>query len=371
MELCVAMAWGSEGVVEIFLQVLCRIAFCVLHDLLGRTCLEQASSATAALGTHVDDVVGHLDDVEVVLDDDDRVALVDQALEHAHQDADVLEVEPRGGLVEDVEGVARVALGELGGELHALALAAREGRGGLAQLDVAEADLLQHLYLVEDGGHVLKELYGAIDGHVEHIGDGLASVAHLEGLVIVPLATAYLAGDEHVGQEVHLHILVPVAKACLAATATDVEGEAAGLVAAYLGFGEGDEEVADIAEHARIGGGVGAWRAPQRGLVYGDDLVDMLEPLDALVGQRLAQRAVEVPGEDGLQGVVDERRLAAPAHTRDADECAEGEVHVDPFEVVARGAPEADHLAVAPAALGGDLDAHLSIEVLRGEGMGT
>ena len=42
-------------------------------------------TAGAALGAEVDHPVGALDHVEVVLDDDDRVALVDQALEHAEQ----------------------------------------------------------------------------------------------------------------------------------------------------------------------------------------------------------------------------------------------------------------------------------------------
>ena len=56
---------------------------------------------------------------------------------------DVLEMQPGGGLVEDVErppgGLAR----ELGRELHPLGLAAGERGGGLAQLDVAEPHLSQ------------------------------------------------------------------------------------------------------------------------------------------------------------------------------------------------------------------------------------
>ena len=46
--------------------------------LLGRALGDDPASAVATLGTHVDDPVGVLDDVEVVLDDDHRVALVDQ-----------------------------------------------------------------------------------------------------------------------------------------------------------------------------------------------------------------------------------------------------------------------------------------------------
>jgi hypothetical protein len=58
----------------------------------------------APFGAEVDDVVDRLDHVEVVFDHHHRVAGVDQTLQHLQQLADVLEVEPGGGLVEDVEG---------------------------------------------------------------------------------------------------------------------------------------------------------------------------------------------------------------------------------------------------------------------------
>ena len=47
-------------------------------DLLGRARGDDLAAALAALGAQVDDPVGARDDVEVVLDDDDRVALVAQ-----------------------------------------------------------------------------------------------------------------------------------------------------------------------------------------------------------------------------------------------------------------------------------------------------
>src|SRR5262245_28746600 len=40
-----------------------------------------ATSGLATLGTEIDEVVGRLDDVEIVLDHDHRVAAVDQAVE--------------------------------------------------------------------------------------------------------------------------------------------------------------------------------------------------------------------------------------------------------------------------------------------------
>src|ERR671930_319330 len=49
----------------------------------------QPAALLAAFGPHVDDPVGGLDDVEIVLDHDDGVALVDQRLQHFEQLPDV------------------------------------------------------------------------------------------------------------------------------------------------------------------------------------------------------------------------------------------------------------------------------------------
>ena len=63
------------------------------------------SAAVAAFGAEVDYVIGALYDVHIMLDDDDGVASVDEAVEDGQELADVVEVEAGGGLVEDVEGV--------------------------------------------------------------------------------------------------------------------------------------------------------------------------------------------------------------------------------------------------------------------------
>ena len=57
--------------------------------------------------THVDDVIGDTDDLRVVLDDEDRVALVAQALEQRIHPLDVVCVQPDRRLVEDVRDVGQ------------------------------------------------------------------------------------------------------------------------------------------------------------------------------------------------------------------------------------------------------------------------
>ena len=236
--------------------------FLALGYLLWGAYGKDLSTVAPALRTDVDDVVGEFDDIEVVFDDDDGVATIHQFLQHIHQDTDVLEMQTRGGLVEDVERLARITLGEFGGEFHTLALTAGEGSGGLTEFDIAETHILDGLNLSEDVGHVLEELHRLVDGHVEHIGDRLALIAYLQRLTVVTLAMTGLAGYLDVGQEVHLDGLVAIAAAGLAAPALHVEGESTGFVAADLGFGQVDKQRADVGEDACVGGWIGARGAP-------------------------------------------------------------------------------------------------------------
>ena len=83
------------------------------------------AAAHAAARPKVEDVVDGLDDVEIVLDHHHRIALVHQPVEHFEELADILEMEARGGLVEDVERLAGAAFRQFLGQFHALRLSAR------------------------------------------------------------------------------------------------------------------------------------------------------------------------------------------------------------------------------------------------------
>ncbi len=271
-----------------------------------------------------------------------RVALVDEAVQHFHQLGDVVEMQARRRLVEDVERLAGGAPRQFLGELDALRLAARQRRRLLADLDIAEADLVQRHHLVADAGHGLEEVLRLLDRHVEHVGDRLALELHVERLAAVALALADLAGDVDIRQEVHLDLDDAVALAGLAAAALDVEREAAGAVAARLRLRQAREPLADRRERAGIGGRVGARCAPDRRLVDIDDLVDELEPLDPVVLCRMEMGAVQVSGDGGIEGIDQEGRLAAAGDAGDAGECAERDVGGDVLQVVAARADDAD-----------------------------
>src|SRR5262245_42649890 len=94
---------------------------------------------------------------------------------------------------------------------------------------------------------------------------------------------ADLAGDVDVGEEVHLDLLLAVAFAGLAAPALDVEREAAGLVAVGPRLGQAGEQIPHQIKSLGIGRGIGARRATDRLLIDGDDLVELVEAVDAFV----------------------------------------------------------------------------------------
>ena len=114
-------------------------------DVLGRAGGDDVAALVAGLGAQVDHPVGRLDHVEVVLDHHDRVAQIDQPVEHVEQLGQVVEVQAGGRLVEQVERVAGVGPGELGGQLDALGLAAGERRGRLAERQVVEPHVAERL----------------------------------------------------------------------------------------------------------------------------------------------------------------------------------------------------------------------------------
>ena len=92
-------------------QILSCEALRVLRHLLGRAGGNDPAAAVTALGAQVDDPVGALDDVQVVLDDQDRIARGHEFLQHVDELADIVHVQAGGGLVQNIEGGAGGAAG--------------------------------------------------------------------------------------------------------------------------------------------------------------------------------------------------------------------------------------------------------------------
>ena len=116
-------------------------------DFFGRAAGHDSPAPFAAIGADVDDPVGRLHDVEVVLDDEHRVAGVDEVVQHFQQQLDIGEVQAGRRFVEQVQRAAGRFFHQLAGQLDALGFAAGERGRRLADLDVVEADVVQRLSL--------------------------------------------------------------------------------------------------------------------------------------------------------------------------------------------------------------------------------
>ena len=76
----------------------------------------------------------------------------------------------------------------------------------------------------------------------------------------------------------------------------------------------------------------------------------MLQTLDALVRERLGERAIQLLADDGLKRAVDQRRFTAARYACHANKRAQREVHVHILEVVSIAATKPYHVAIARTA---------------------
>src|ERR1700744_5527105 len=110
------MAIGTVPVYAVELkdarQSLSGVRLFVARDLLRRALRNDSAAAFAAFGTEIDDPVGLLDDVEMVLDDEHGVAKRYQSLKYVEQFSHVVEVKAGRRLVENVECAAGLTLRE-------------------------------------------------------------------------------------------------------------------------------------------------------------------------------------------------------------------------------------------------------------------
>jgi hypothetical protein len=154
---------------------------------LGRSALRHnAATGVAAFGAQVDDPISGLDDIEVMFDNEQGMAGLNEALEGLEQHVHVMEVQTGGGFVKDEQGVVvrarrstrgRLVFGEVGGEFKSLAFTAGEGIDGLTETEVAEANFLEKTEPLQSPGSSRmsqirdQSLDGVVDCGFEQVGD--------------------------------------------------------------------------------------------------------------------------------------------------------------------------------------------------------
>ena len=134
-----------------------------LGDLLRRSLSDEPSPVDSRPGAEVDDPVGAPDQIEIVLDDEDRVSLVDELLQNGDEPRDVVEVEPRRRFVEDVDRLSRSGADQFFCELDPLRLASRKSRRGLAESQIIESHMGEKFQFFPNRGDILKQNKSVFD----------------------------------------------------------------------------------------------------------------------------------------------------------------------------------------------------------------
>src|SRR6266403_1983360 len=97
----------------------------IARDLLRGASGDHLAAHVAALGSHVDQPVGGFDDIEVVLDNEQRRSRLEQFAKCGQQLGDVVEMQSGRWLIEDVENALILSSREVGSELEPLRFSAR------------------------------------------------------------------------------------------------------------------------------------------------------------------------------------------------------------------------------------------------------
>ena len=119
------------------------------HDLLRRARANHLAAVLARAGAHIDHKVRRADGVLIMLDHDDGVTDVAQALQSLDQALVIALVQANGRLVQDIEH-AHESRANLGRQADALGLAAGKRGGGAVQGKVVQANVHQKAQALQD-----------------------------------------------------------------------------------------------------------------------------------------------------------------------------------------------------------------------------
>src|SRR5205807_2090373 len=86
------------------------------------------AASIAAFRAKIDQMIAAFEDIQVVLNDDDRVTAIDEPLQDAKQQPNVVEMQSGRRLIKQIERFAGFGASQLGGKLDPLRLPAAQRR---------------------------------------------------------------------------------------------------------------------------------------------------------------------------------------------------------------------------------------------------
>lgn len=116
---------------------------------------------------HIDDVIGLLDGVSAMFDDDEGVAAVAQPPKIGQELLVVSGMQPDTRFIEDIENAGK-GIAELMCQPHSLHFASRQGHGGPIEGEIGQAQVFQTCQAVQDfrGGLPGKLLLDWLEGQL-------------------------------------------------------------------------------------------------------------------------------------------------------------------------------------------------------------
>ena len=127
---------------QILLDILTSVrvwAFC--HFLRSSLC-NHSSPPVTAFRPDIDDIIRRLDDIQIMLNDNDRVAAVRQSSQNLDQFFHIGKMKACRRLVQNIDGLSGTSSGKLCSQLDALCLPAGKLCGGLSQTDVRKPNIV-------------------------------------------------------------------------------------------------------------------------------------------------------------------------------------------------------------------------------------
>src|SRR2546429_5872041 len=124
-------------------QISRRMATWKSCDLLRRTGSDEIAANFATFRSQIDDPVGALDHLQIVLNHNHRITCIAQLHQHLQQFLNVGEMQSGRWLIENVQGAPGCLFRKLRGEFYALGFPAGESCPGLAKSQITETYIEQ------------------------------------------------------------------------------------------------------------------------------------------------------------------------------------------------------------------------------------
>ena len=321
--------------------------------------MEQKFAAVwAANGTEFDDIIGFREKIEVVFDDDDGVALIDERMEYADEAFAVAKMEADGRFLQEVKvawafaarafAVAGEPAGKFGDEFEALGFTAGERGRGLAEREVAKAAIDHELADLRELRVEVEERRGFLEGELKNLADGFTLPRDVGEVRAVAEAAAVVAGQVGVGHERHLEFDAASPFAGGTAATGGIKGKTRCGVAADFSFRQRGEKLPDQVEDTEIRRGRGTrgfanrrlvdldHRAEDVGASEGFEWCGCALGAEARGGGKIAAREFGFFSRDRVrdgrvEDVAEKCRFTGATWPGDHDETAEREAQVEAF----------------------------------------